>query len=181
MTPGKKPASAAPHPLDAVTGGAFSAPTSGERAARIREWLATDPGPDQMNEVFKELSHRDRGAAKPLKEKLDEQRRLKTQEQVGAEWAAKGITTSTYGLGRHFNEELMVGLAQAWIGDAVPYEHRQPVLARFLIDGHKHDAIVLQTLQPQEYAHDTEVEKQHDNRCQPIESTPILLGLIIEG
>ena len=40
---------------------------------------------------------------------------------------------------------------------------------------------ILQTLQPQEYAHDTEVEKQHDNRCQPIESTPILLGLIIEG
>ena len=59
--------------------------------------------------------------------------------------------------------------------------HHQALLARFLIDGHKHDAIVLQTLQPQEYPHDTEVEKQHDNRCQPIESTPILLGLIIEG
>ena len=83
-----KPASAA-HPLDAVTGGAFSAPTSGERAARIREWLATEPAPDLMAEVYKELANRDRGAAKPLKERLDELKRLKTQEQVGAEWAAR--------------------------------------------------------------------------------------------
>ncbi|MGE0098531.1 MAG: DUF349 domain-containing protein [Hydrogenophaga sp.] len=79
----------ASHPLDAVTGGAFSAPTSGERAARIRTWLATDPALDQMNEVFKELSHRDRGAAKPLKEKLDELKRQKSQEQMSVEWAQK--------------------------------------------------------------------------------------------
>lgn len=79
----------AAHPLDTVTGGAFSAPTSGERAARIREWLSTDPSLEQMNEVFKELSHRDRGAAKPLKEKLDELKRQKSQEQIGVEWAQK--------------------------------------------------------------------------------------------
>jgi ATP-dependent RNA helicase SUPV3L1/SUV3 len=79
----------ATHPLDAVTGGAFSAPTSGERAARIRTWLATDPALEQMNEVFKELSHRDRGAAKPLKEKLDELKRQKSQEQMSVEWAQK--------------------------------------------------------------------------------------------
>lgn len=85
-----KPAgSNAAHPLDAVTGGAFSAPTSGERAARIRDWLATDPALEQMNEVFKELSHRDRGAAKPLKEKLDELKRQKSQEQMSVEWAQK--------------------------------------------------------------------------------------------
>ncbi|QHE76986.1 DUF349 domain-containing protein [Hydrogenophaga sp. PBL-H3] len=84
-----KSAAAAAHPLDAVTGGAFSAPTSGERAARIREWLATEPGLEQMNEVYKELSNRDRGAAKPLKEKLDEQKRLKSQEQMAVEWAQK--------------------------------------------------------------------------------------------
>jgi ATP-dependent RNA helicase SUPV3L1/SUV3 len=85
-----KPASPnAAHPLDAVTGGAFSAPTSGERAARIRDWLATDPALEQMNEVFKELSHRDRGAAKPLKEKLDELKRQKSQEQMSVEWAQK--------------------------------------------------------------------------------------------
>ena len=77
------------HPLDAVTGGAFTAPTSGERAARIREWLTTSPSLEQMNEVFKELSHRDRGAAKPLKEKLDELKRQKSQEQIGVEWAQK--------------------------------------------------------------------------------------------
>jgi len=85
-----KPAAAsAAHPLDTLTGGAFSAPTSGERASRIREWLATEPGLEQMAEVFKELSQRDRGAAKPLKEKLDEHKRLKAQEQIAAEWAVK--------------------------------------------------------------------------------------------
>ncbi len=79
----------AAHPLDTVTGGAFSAPTSGERAARIRDWLATEPSLEQMNDVFKELSHRDRGAAKPLKEKLDELKRQKSQEQMSVEWAQK--------------------------------------------------------------------------------------------
>ena len=34
-----------------------------------------------------------------------------------AEWAARGITTSTYGLGDHFNEELMVGMATAGGGN----------------------------------------------------------------
>ena len=85
----KSTGSNAAHPLDALTGGAFSAPTSGERAARIRNWLATDPALEQMNEVFKELSHRDRGAAKPLKEKLDEVKRQKSQEQMSVEWAQK--------------------------------------------------------------------------------------------
>ena len=61
-------AKAAVHPLDELTGGAFSAPTSGERAAKVRAWLATDPAVDSMAEVFKELSHRDKGAAKALKE-----------------------------------------------------------------------------------------------------------------
>ena len=77
------------HPLDSLTGGAFSAPTSGERAARIREWLAGNPSNEQMQEVFKELTVRDKGAAKPLREKLDELKRAKGQEAIGAEWAAK--------------------------------------------------------------------------------------------
>ena len=34
-----------------------------------------------------------------------------------AEWAAKGVTTSTYGLGNSFNEELMVAMAQAGGGN----------------------------------------------------------------
>ena len=78
-----------PHPLDALTGGAFSAATSGERASRIREWLATQPGPEQLQEVFKELSGRDKGAARAVRERLDEIRRAKGQEAIAAEWAEK--------------------------------------------------------------------------------------------
>lgn len=103
-----KPAAAAPHPLDAVTGGAFSAPTSGERAARIRTWLATEPGLDQMNEVFKELSQRDRGAAKPLKEKLDEHKRQKAQEHIAAEWAQKA--------------EALIGQSRLNLADAMAWQ-----------------------------------------------------------
>ena len=69
-TPAHKEAPA--HPLDGLTGGAFSAPTSGERAAKIRQWLATEPSFEKMAEVYKDLANRDKGAAKPLKEKLDE-------------------------------------------------------------------------------------------------------------
>ncbi len=75
--------------MDTLTGGAFSAPTSGERAARIREWLATNPSADQLADVYKELSNRDKGAAKLLKEKLDDAKRAKGQEAVAAEWADK--------------------------------------------------------------------------------------------
>lgn len=87
-TPSTSPG--ASHPLDGMTGGAFSAPTSGERTARIREWLATGPSAEQMAEVYKDLANRDKGAAKPLKEKLDEAKRAKNQESVAAEWAEKG-------------------------------------------------------------------------------------------
>lgn len=86
-TPSPKQAEA--HPLDGLTGGAFSAPTSGERASRIRTWLASEPTAEQMAEVYKDLSNRDKGAAKPLKEKLDEIKRSKGQEAVAAEWAEK--------------------------------------------------------------------------------------------
>ena len=82
-------ASAVVHPLDALTGGAFSAPTSGDRAAKVREWLATSPSAEQMQEVFKELSSKDKGAAKPLREKLDEIKRSHAQEHIATEWADK--------------------------------------------------------------------------------------------
>jgi hypothetical protein len=107
-TPATPKPAAAPHPLDAVTGGAFSAPTSGERAARILEWLATEPSLDQMNEVFKELSHRDRGAAKPLKEKLDEHKRQKAQEHIAAEWAQKA--------------EALIGQSRLNLADAMAWQ-----------------------------------------------------------
>jgi ATP-dependent RNA helicase SUPV3L1/SUV3 len=106
-----KPTAVAPHPLDTVTGGAFSAPTSGERAARVREWLATSPTIDLMNEVFKELSQRDRGATKALKEKLDEHKRQKAQEHIAAEWAQKAQTLLDQG-------RLNLADALAWQRDA---------------------------------------------------------------
>ena len=77
------------HPLDALTGGAFSAATAGERAARIREWLTTQPAPEKLQEVFKELSGRDKGSARAVRERLDELRRAKNQEAMAAEWADK--------------------------------------------------------------------------------------------
>ena len=72
-----------------MTKGAFSAPTAGERAARVRDWLAAKPSPEELAEVFKELSVKDKGAAKLVRERLDEIRRSKGQEALGAEWAAK--------------------------------------------------------------------------------------------
>ena len=75
--------------LDTLTGGAFTAPTSGERAQRIRDWLAANPTPEQMQDVFKELSGRDKGAARLLREKLDELKRAKGQEAIAVEWAHK--------------------------------------------------------------------------------------------
>ena len=70
-----------------LTGGAFSAPTAGERAARIRTWLDSEPPSEQLSEVFKELSHRDKGAARPVKDKLDDRRRARNQEALAQEWA----------------------------------------------------------------------------------------------
>ena len=75
--------------LDRLTGGAFTAATAGERASRIRDWLLTQPGHEQLADVFKELSVKDKGAAKLVREKLDEARRAKGQEALGAEWSAK--------------------------------------------------------------------------------------------
>jgi ATP-dependent RNA helicase SUPV3L1/SUV3 len=77
--------------LDSLTGGAFTAATSGERAAKIREWLSTNPGTEQMQEVFRELSVKDKGAARPLREKLDDIKRAKGQEVLAAEWAQKAL------------------------------------------------------------------------------------------
>jgi ATP-dependent RNA helicase SUPV3L1/SUV3 len=94
-----------------MTGGAFSAPTSGERAARVRDWLATQPSAEQMQEVFRELSARDKGAAKPLREKLDEIKRSKGQEVLAAEWAARAQALVAL-------EKINIADAMAWQRDA---------------------------------------------------------------
>jgi hypothetical protein len=107
-------ASSKPHDtqqLDALTGGAFTAATSGDRAARIREWLATGPTPELMQEVFKELSVKDKGAARPLREKLDELRRAKGQEALAAEWATRGQALLD-------TPRLKIADAMAWQRDA---------------------------------------------------------------
>ncbi|MDB5957363.1 DUF349 domain-containing protein, partial [Ramlibacter sp.] len=97
--------------LDALTGGAFSAPTSGERAARVRDWLAGEPSAEQMQEVFRELSARDKGAARLLREKLDEIKRAKGQEAIAAEWAEKATTLLA-------QPRLNIADAMAWQRDA---------------------------------------------------------------
>ena len=97
--------------LDALTGGAFTAATSGERAARLREWLAANPSPEQMQEVYRELSGRDKGAARVLRERLDEIKRAKGQEAIAAEWAEKAE-------GLLAQPKLNIADAMAWQRDA---------------------------------------------------------------
>jgi len=76
--------------LDKLTGGAFTVSTSADRTARLRDWLAGQPTLEHVQAVFDEMSHRDKGAAKVLREKLDELRRSKDQDALIVEWAAKG-------------------------------------------------------------------------------------------
>ncbi|WP_114972427.1 DUF349 domain-containing protein [Rhodoferax ferrireducens] len=100
-----------PHPLDALTGGAFSAHTSTERTARIRDWLAGAPSAEQMQAVFKDISGKDKGAAKLLREKLDEIKRSKGQESIAQEWADKAQALLAVA-------KLNIADAMAWQRDA---------------------------------------------------------------
>lgn len=78
--------------LDQLTGGIFGAITSSERTARVRTWLDSNPTIEVMQAVYKELSARDKGACRPLREKLDEIRKTKTQDGLAEEWADKAQT-----------------------------------------------------------------------------------------
>ncbi|MFY7858376.1 MAG: DUF349 domain-containing protein [Limnohabitans sp.] len=75
--------------LDSLTGGAFQAVTSAERCTRLREWLLTEPSESDLTEVYREMSTRDKGAAKLLKEKRDELKRAHGQEALATDWAQK--------------------------------------------------------------------------------------------
>ena len=77
--------------LDRLTGGALTAPTASERAARVRDWLTSEPSLEHLQEVYKELSAKDKGAAKPLREKLDELRRARAQDTLAQEWAERAL------------------------------------------------------------------------------------------
>ena len=76
--------------LDALTGGAFTAATASERATRLIQWLASQPEHEQLHAVFTEMSHRDKGAAKLVREKLDEARKAKDQDALMQAWATTG-------------------------------------------------------------------------------------------
>lgn len=93
---------------DSLTGGAFSAPTAGERAARVRDWLQGNPAPDQLADVFKELSVKDKGAAKLVRERLDEAKRAKGQEALVGEWSTKA--------------EALLGMVKLNIADALAWQ-----------------------------------------------------------
>ena len=97
--------------LDSLTGGAFTAPTAGERTTRVRDWLLTQPGHELLAEVFKELSIKDKGAAKLVREKLDEAKRAKGQESLAAEWADKANALLAVA-------KLNIADAMAWQRDA---------------------------------------------------------------
>jgi len=97
--------------LDQSTGGAFNAATSGERSARLREWLATEPSADLLAEVYREMSSRDKGAAKVLKEKLDELKRMLGQDALASDWAQKAEQLLQA-------PRLNIGDAMAWQRDA---------------------------------------------------------------
>ncbi|BDU53443.1 DUF349 domain-containing protein [Limnohabitans sp. INBF002] len=97
--------------LDKLTGGAFTVSTSADRTARLRDWLAGQPTLEQLQAVFDEMSHRDKGAAKVLREKLDELRRSKDQDALVQEWAAKGEALRD---AAHIN----LGDAMGWQRDA---------------------------------------------------------------
>lgn len=97
--------------LDALTSGAFSAATAGERASRLSSWLANHPSHDQLQAVFSEMSHRDKGAAKLVREKLEEARKAKDQDALMQEWTTKGEALRDA-------ERINLADAMAWQRDA---------------------------------------------------------------
>ncbi len=111
--PTSAPKSAEPHPLDALTGGAFSAETSGERAACLRDWLASEPAPsiEQLQEVLREMMVRDKGAVRVVRERLEEMRRTLDQDLIVGEWVEKAQALLE-------KDKLPITEATAWQRDA---------------------------------------------------------------
>ena len=97
--------------LDNLTGGAFAAQTSGERAAKLRDWLLTEPSQEDLQHVYKEISTRDKGAAKVLKEKMDELKRSQGQDVLATEWAERATAML-------HSSRLNIADAMAWQRDA---------------------------------------------------------------
>lgn len=110
MTP-SSPKTSDVQALDNLTGGAFAAQTSGERAAKLRDWLLTEPSQEDLQHVYKEISTRDKGAAKVLKEKMDELKRSQGQDVLATEWAERATAML-------HASRLNIADAMAWQRDA---------------------------------------------------------------
>lgn len=102
-----------PSILDQLTGGALSAPTSLLRAELIKAWLATQPAPtyEQLSEVLKLLINKDKGAARLVRERMEEIKKGQSQEALTQFWADKAtkLLNST---------KLNIADALAWQRDA---------------------------------------------------------------
>ena len=102
-----------PNALDRLTGGAISAPTALARTQLIKQWLETSPPPsyEQMAEVFKLLSAKDKGAARLVKESMDLIKKTHNQEALIVVWTDKAnVLLST--------PKLNIADAMAWQRDA---------------------------------------------------------------
>ncbi len=97
--------------LDQLTQGAFSAATSGDRSACLRQWLSTEPDMALVQEVFAQMSHKDKGAAKLLKERIDEFKRQGQQDALAQDWAERAQILLS-------GSRLNIADAMAWQRDA---------------------------------------------------------------
>lgn len=97
--------------LDQLTQGAFSAATSGDRSACLRQWLSTEPDMALVQEVFVQMSHKDKGAAKLLKERIDEHKRQGQQDVLVHDWAERAQALLS-------GARLNIADAMAWQRDA---------------------------------------------------------------
>lgn len=77
------------HPLDALTGGLFSLETSAARLQAAQDWLDGHPDPEDVQLVYKELVAKDKGAARPLRDRLHALRQASQQDALAHEWQGK--------------------------------------------------------------------------------------------
>jgi len=94
-----------------IAAAALLAETSAARINYIHDWLNSNPEELTVKEVFKELSNKDKGAAKLLREYLNVIKRGKNQELLGHEWSVKAEMLLTL-------EKLNIADALAWQRDA---------------------------------------------------------------
>ncbi|WP_343293848.1 DUF349 domain-containing protein [Vandammella animalimorsus] len=102
---------AQPHPLDAATGGIFSAENSAQRQERVAQWLQSQPDATLLQQVYKALSARDQGAAKPIRQRMNDIRQSQHQEEASQDWAAKAEKILGAGTFR-------IADGMAWLRDA---------------------------------------------------------------